>query len=242
MTLPRDTGSFATLFESAPKQGAPRRCKVGDVLDLEVVRVGEAEVLVALDGKQEGFIEASELRGPDGRPTVAVGSRIAARVVDIDRSSGSVRLTPVSAAPIVEALADRAPAAGAPDPSRSSSIVAGMRVRGKVTGVERYGVFVEFQVTGDTKRHRGLVPTAELGVPRGADLRKAFPAGAELEAAVVTLDERGRIRLSVVALDAAEERRAFQDYAATAHQGPSPRGDRGGAPGFGTLGDLLRKR
>jgi small subunit ribosomal protein S1 len=236
-----DTSSFAALFEAAPKQGAPRKVRIGEVLDLEVVRVGKVEVFVALDGKQEGFIDASELLNDAGEPTVKVGSRIAARVVHIDRDAGSVQLSPVSTQPIVEALAATPDGGPAPAGAGRSGVIAGMRIVGKVTGVERYGVFVEFPVPGDARPARGLVPVTELGTPRGADLRKAFPAGGDIEAAVVAVDGRGRIRLSVTALHAAEERRAFEAFTAGTDDG-SKKTDKGARPGFGTFGDLLKKK
>jgi small subunit ribosomal protein S1 len=238
--------SFASMFEAAPKVGFQRRVKTGDVLDLEVVRIGTDSVLVALDGKQEGIIPLSELSREDGTPTVRVGSRVAARVVEIDRTTGEVRLSPLSTAPVVQTASDAAP--GTQTTSRGTPIVVGMRVKGKVTGVERYGVFVEFPVPGAPRPERGLVPTAELGKPRGADLRKAFPIGTELETAVIAIDEKGRVRLSVTALTAAEERSAFESYTAAKPENAAAAGAeaKGGKPakreGFGTLADLLKAR
>lgn len=235
--------SFAAMFESAPKQGFARRHRVGEVLDLEVVGVGAESVLVALDGKQEGFIPTSELADESGKPTVRVGSRVAVRVVDIDRQTGEIRLSAVSREPVVSALSASGEGETAGAPARGSSIVVGMRVKGKVTGVERYGVFVEFPVTGASRPERGLVPVSELGTPRGADLRKMFPVGTEMEAAVITIDERGRVRLSVTALSAAEERREFETFAAgESGKSEGKPGEKGGRPGFGTFADLLQKR
>jgi small subunit ribosomal protein S1 len=245
-----DPNSFAAMFEAAPKKGAPRRFHLGDVLDLEVVRIGRGEVFVALDGKQEGFIDLPELTGPDGKPTVFVGSRIAARVVHIDRGTGAIKLTPVSTEPILPGVADVAPS----NEAARSAVVPGMKVKGTVAAVERYGVFLQFPLAGGGKPARGLVPVSELGAPRGADLRKAFPIGTELSATVLSIDERGRTRLSVVALAAAEERRDFESFTAAANaeggdaqntQGAKaakdPKG-KGSQSQFGTLGDLLKRR
>jgi len=213
------------------------------VLDLEVVRVGATEVFVALDGKSEGFILTSELTDADGKCTVNIGSHVAARVVQIDRGTGMVQLTPLSTQPIMSALADAPGAKPATPSGRGSAVVAGLRVKGKVTGVERYGLFVEFPITGESRPGRGLIPTAELGAPRGADLRKGYPVGTEIEAAVVAVDERGRIRLSVVALNQAEERSAFESFAAGAAAGAGGKDEaKREKPGFGTFGDLLKKR
>lgn len=227
-----DSSSFAALFEAAPKQGMRRRVNVGDVLDLEVVRVGASGVFVALDAKSEGVIPLEELSNDDGRPTVSVGSRVAARVVSVDRRTGVVELSALSTEPVVSSLTE--PAA---EPSVMANVVVGMRVKGKVTGVERYGVFVEFHVAGKARPERGLVPTAELGTPRGADLRKLFPLGTEIEAAVSAIDERGRLRLSVVALKSAEERREYETYSGAARESGKEK-----QKGFGTLGDLLKKK
>ena len=238
MKSEQDPNSFAALFEAAPKKGAPRRWRLGDVLDLEVVRIGKSEVFVALDGKQEGFIELPELADEHGKPTVFVGSRIAARIVHVDRGTGAIRLSPVSTEPILPTVAD---AAGtAPSPAQpQAAVVPGMKVKGKVVGVERYGVFVEFAVLGAPKPARGLVPVAELGAPRGADLRKTYPLGTELSATVLSIDERGRMRLSVKALAAAEVRREFESFVA----GPDEAKGKGAPkPTFGTFADLMKKK
>ncbi|HEX7670680.1 MAG TPA: S1 RNA-binding domain-containing protein [Polyangiaceae bacterium] len=258
--------SFAAMFESAPKQGFARRHRVGDVLDLEVVGVGPEAVLVALDGKQEGFIPASELVNDEGKATVRVGSRVAVRVAEIDRESGEVRLSAISRDPVVATLSESGAAndgqasPGQQRGGRTTSTVVGMLVKGKVTGVERYGVFVEYPVAGGGRPERGLVPAPELGTPRGADLRKLYPIGTELEAAVIAIDERGRVRLSVTALSAAQERREFETYeagdqteekSAGAEKGDKPSGKSGAGKkkpetgrnaSFGTFADLLKKK
>jgi small subunit ribosomal protein S1 len=236
MTDPRDTDSFAALFEAGPRVPARRSYRVGETLEVEVVRVTDTAVFVALDAKREGLIEAEDLGDPEQRSRVSVGARLAARVVEVDRSSGAVRLSPLSPEPLVGSIAPAAsPPAGAP-------VVAGMRVKGKVASVERYGVFLELDGAEEGGRsRRGLIPVQELGVPRGTDLRKAFPQGKELDAIVLAVDDRRRIRLSVVALQAAEEQREYQDFAARAHRPPdraeaAPRG-----AGFGTFADLMKR-
>ncbi|HVU03947.1 MAG TPA: S1 RNA-binding domain-containing protein [Polyangiaceae bacterium] len=235
---PRDA-SFASLFESSPRQGFARRHRVGEVLDLEVVRVSPEAVLVAVDGKQEGYIDPALLSDESGKPTVHVGSRVAVRVVSIDKSSGEIRLEPLSKDPVVANLGAGDGPADAAATKTGTSLVVGMRVKGKVAGVERYGVFLEFAVPNAPRPERGLVPVAELGTPRGADLRKLFPVGKELEAAIIAIDERGRVRLSVTALSAAEERRAFESYAG---EKAEEKKEGGRNQSFGTFADLLSKK
>jgi small subunit ribosomal protein S1 len=228
--------SFAALFESDAARIPKRRSfGVGEELDVVVVQLGRDAVFVELDGKQEGFIEAKDLTNKDGELTVKAGSRITARVVETGGREGAVRLVPVYVRPPAAEEPDAEPVA-APAGIAGGAIVVGANVRGTVALVERYGVFVQLPAPGK-RGVRGLVPTAELGVPRGADLHKMFPLGTELEAKIIAIDERNRIKLSVVALNADAERRDFEQHRS------EPKGsDQSSSKGFGTLGDLLSKR
>ena len=69
-----------------------------------------------------------------------------------------------------------------------------------VTGIESYGVFVEF-FGGVT----GLVPTKELGLEPGQKANEAFEVGTVVKARVMSVDAaKGRLRLSLSAKAAAE--------------------------------------
>jgi ribosomal protein S1 len=220
--------SFADLFEEAGRSAPRRRIpRVGETFEVVVIRAGRDAVFVELDTLQQGFIDAIDLQGPDGVLKAAVGDRLRARVVSTDPDQG-VRLVPT-----VEAAA--AAGAGVPvGPSEDTSavkIAIGQVVSGAITRVESYGLFV--QIDGTKGRvGRGLVPTVELGVPRGFDLRKAFAVGAKLKTKVLEMSE-GKIRLSVRALKDDEERAQFDGFRETEKAAP--------VRGFGTLGDLLKR-
>jgi small subunit ribosomal protein S1 len=101
-------------------------------------------------------------------------------------------------------------------------------VHGTVERIETYGIFV--QVDGTKGRAgRGLVPNAELGVPRGTDLRKAFPEGTKVKAKVLETGE-GKLRLSIKGAQDAEERAEFE---AAKGKAVAPRS-------LGTFADLLK--
>jgi len=76
-----------------------------------------------------------------------------------------------------------------------------------------------------------FMPQAELGVPRGTDLRKAFPEGTKVTAKVLETGE-GRLRLSIKGAKDAEER---ADYEAA-------RGKANVPASLGTFADLLKGR
>jgi small subunit ribosomal protein S1 len=105
----------------------------------------------------------------------------------------------------------------------------GSIVKGKVDRIETYGVFLQIEGTSG-KAGRGLIPLAELGVPRGTDLRKSFPEGTALTVKVLETGE-GKIRLSLRGAKTDEERAQFEDA----------RGKMASPKSLGTLGDLFAK-
>jgi small subunit ribosomal protein S1 len=98
-----------------------------------------------------------------------------------------------------------------------------------VDKVEPFGLFVSFP------NGRGLIPNVEMGTPRGTDHKKQFPVGTKFKAAVIEIDNQGRLRLSKVAAEHAEERAEVSKY--LAENQPKQKGK-----GFGTLGDLLKAK
>jgi small subunit ribosomal protein S1 len=112
----------------------------------------------------------------------------------------------------------------------SATVGLGSIVNGVVDRIEQYGVFVQIEGTAG-RAGRGLVPNAELGIPRGADARKQFPEGTRVTAKVIDTAE-GRLRLSIRAVGEDEERAQFAGF----------RERTNAAAKLGTLGDLLAKK
>lgn len=242
--------SFASLFEQSAgaKRTKTKRYQIGETIDVTIVAVTREAVFADLGRKQEGLFERNDLSDAEGNLLVSVGSRVSATVGAIDNKTGQVRLNPVAVRPPAGADTDAdAPAAavaasGAPGKT-APMLVEGARVKGTVTGIERYGVFV--QIAGTSGRAgRGLVPASETATPRGADLKKHFAAGQEVEVKIIAIDESGKIRLSIAALKADEERGEFEAYAQAERTSPkTPSGpEKPAVRGFGTLGDLLQKK
>jgi small subunit ribosomal protein S1 len=238
MPSDRPEDSFAALFEQSGK-AAPRarRPKVGDVAPAVIVQVGKDAVFVELEGRQQAWIETTELRTPEGKVTVTLGDRVEVRVVSVDDEG--IRVAPTMRAAVAAgATVDIGTAAAeAPDTGSGARanaavvrVAVGQAVHGVVDRVESYGVFVQLDGTKG-RAGRGLVPTSELGVPRGADLRKHFPIGAKLRTKIVALEE-GKMRLSITALKDDEERAELDAFRAGEKEEPR---------GFGTLGDLLKR-
>jgi small subunit ribosomal protein S1 len=230
MSSSRDGESFAALFEESSRKAGPvrqrRSARVGETVSALVVQVGKDAIFVELGDHMQAYIEAEELRAPDGAVSVTVGSTLRARVVEVDAERG-IRLSPTTEAAVA---AGASVGVGGPAEPDAVKIALGQKVTGAIHRVEQYGLFVQIEGTSG-RAGRGLVPTVELGVPRGTDLRKAFPLGAKITTKVVDMAE-GKIRLSVRALKDDEERAQFDGFRASEKTAAPPT--------LGTFGDLFR--
>lgn len=226
----RPAESFAALFEQSRNVPRARAPRVGDVLDAIVVQVGKDAVFVELDGRRQGFIESIDLADKDGVVKATVGEKLRARVVRVD-DQGSVRLAPTVEAAVAAGASVSLGAEGDPD---APKVALGQTISGTVERIESYGLFLQLDGTKG-RAGRGLLPVAEMGTPRGADLRKLFPLGTKLKAKVIGLEE-GKMRLSLKAMKDDEERAEFDGFKQKEQKAPEQ------AAGFGTLGDLLKKK
>lgn len=226
--------SFASLFESQGQQVQRRKYHTGENVEVTIVLIAREAVFVDLGGKQEGMLELPDLTDEEGNLQVKLGQRLMAVVSGIDRETGQVRLKPVA----VKAEADAAPVAIQAANKASAPLIAeGARVKGTVTGIERYGVFLQIAGTKD-RAGRGLIPAQETGTPRNSDLKKLFVVGQELEAKILQVAPDGKIRLSITALKSDDERADLTAY----QKAEEKKAESANKPvrGFGTLGDLMK--
>ncbi len=194
----------------------------GAVKEGRVVRVAAFGAFVQLAPGLDGLLHVSEMSGElddKGQPTgiPKVGDVISVRIVKVDREQRRVGLAPEGA--------PRRPARAG---GGGSKLAQGMVVTGKVSSVEKFGVFV--QLDGG----RGLIPAAEVE-KRGGDLIKQFPIGSEVRAKITAVDATGKIRLSVQGAKNEDERSTFEDFRAREQ-------DRGASSGkLGSLGAKLQQ-
>jgi small subunit ribosomal protein S1 len=127
---PESGESFAALFEKEAEPARRKRVRVGDRLEAVVVQVGRDAVFLELDGKQQAFMDAVELRDEDGTLSVAEGEILRAHVVEVDEARGVVRLGRSIGKPGSLAAVEQAKETG-------------VAVEGKVTGVNKGGLEVD---------------------------------------------------------------------------------------------------
>ncbi len=175
-TPPGNADSFANLFEqSSDARRGRREYRVGEQVEVTIVAIARDAVFADLGGKQEGVFRAHRpLRR--GRQAADRGRQARLGRRRLDRQSH--RAGPAQPVVIRGADADigvaRASSSG-PAGSTGPVLVEGARIKGKITGLERYGIFVQIEGTFG-RSGRGLVPSQETGTSRGADLKSTSPS------------------------------------------------------------------
>ena len=195
--------------------------EAGQVVMGRVTRVTEFGAFVELEPGVEALAHASTF-APTGRPqgwkaAAAPGTTAPFEIltIDVEKKRIGVALVPEGSARAAGAVAT------------TQDLVPGARLKGKVERHEKFGVFV-FLGPGRT----GLIPSSETGVPREADIAKAFPVGSDVEVIVLDVGEGGRrIRLSVKAIGDAQEAAELREYSQRDDVTPER---------FGSLADKLR--
>ncbi|HEY3255650.1 MAG TPA: S1 RNA-binding domain-containing protein [Polyangiaceae bacterium] len=226
------TDSFASLMTTeGASDRARRRLNKGEVIDATVMQVAGEFVFIDVGMPSDGRIPRADLLDAEGKMRVAIGDRLRVSVVE-PRFEGS----------LCKALGQAAPVGGSDAPIGNEVLA------GKVTRVEKFGVFVS------TARGDGLIPLRELPLPPGSDHRKLFSVGKDLTVVVLDANAQGKLRFSATRVARVEEEQNFRDFAsgAASEASASPATEEASAKpepkqkkppekvGFGSLGDLMR--
>ncbi len=104
----------------------------------------------------------------------------------------------------------------------------GQILKGIVEDSKPYGLFVRLPQFGT--RVRGLLPTEELRDSERGDVKKKFPKGREIQVEIISIDEKGRIRLSQRAMEEREDRKDYEKFVEKEENGGK----------LGTLGEIFK--
>jgi len=213
--------SRRTLLEreqQAAAAEARRSIVEGAAITGRVASVREFGAFVDLGGGIQGLLHVSEMawaRIADPSQVVKPGDEITVKVLRVDPETGKITLG------LKQLLGD-------PWTSVRETCRPGQLRSGRVTRVPEFGVFVELEPGVEA-----LIPAGETGIGRGADLKKAFPVGREIEFVVMEVDaDARRIRLSVSEVQKMREAEEVREY--------SERGSAKPVEGFGSMADKLR--
>jgi small subunit ribosomal protein S1 len=190
----------------------------GAVMTGRVTSVLDFGAFVDLGSGIQGLLHVSEMswsRNTTPASIVASGDQITVKVLRVDEATEKISLG------LKQLLDD--PWAAVPSRYQTGQVHSG-----RVTRVAEFGAFVELEPGIE-----GLIPLAETGLERDANVRKAFPAGTEVEVVVLDIDAAARrIRLSRRAVAQQREQAELRDYAAQS--------DGSESPSMGSLAESLR--
>lgn len=198
------------------------KIKSGVTLEGRVVRLESFGAFVELFPGIDGLIHISELsenRVAHPKEILSVGDPVSVRVVSVNEEDKRIGLS------LRESVSKKKEGGAA---AVSVKVERGQKASGVVSRIERYGVFVELD-NGAT----ALLPQSETGLPKNADLSRAFNIGDRIEVAIIDVDAQNRVRVSTLARKQMDERDSYLQF-------QTKETERGAS--FGTLADLLKKR
>jgi small subunit ribosomal protein S1 len=201
-----------------PWETAQQTIKEGAKVKGKVLRIQPFGAFVELLPGVDGLIHVSNMsdtRVSNPRDVVKEGDEVEATVVGVDWDKRRIGLSLVKSAREL-----------------ASDLAVGTVLEGTIDRIESFGLFVKLP-TGA----RGLVPAAETGTQRGADLKKEFKPGSKVKVSVLEVDEKsGKIRLSIRQVAEAEERAEYAGYMKGGTTSTST------SSSFGTLGDVFKNK
>jgi small subunit ribosomal protein S1 len=194
----------------------------GEIIRGKVSRLTDFGAFVEVAPGVDGLVHISEIsyeRLPHPSKFLHVGDEVDVMVMGIDLETHRISLS------IKEAMIKKRTEGEGSDKVR---LEVGQALNGIVEDSKPYGLFVRLPQLGT--KARGLLPMEELRDSEKGDVKKKFPKGREIRVEIVSIDDKGRIRLSQKAI---EEREDGEDYKRFLEKE-----DKSGK--FGTLGDILR--
>lgn len=201
------------------ERGMLEQLKPGIDVDGTVHAVQRHGAIIDLGGV-EGFVHVSEIahhRVERVEDALKVGEPVKVRVLAVEESPKGLRVR-LSMKALQQASAE------APAPLTDEVL------KGTVSKVTQAGVFVQ------TPQGEGLVPVRELGLAPGADHRRAFPVGREIDVVLLSRDPAsGKLRFSMTGVANVQERKNYREFSKAA-DAPSKSGS------LGSLGDLFRNK
>jgi small subunit ribosomal protein S1 len=192
---------------------------VGSKVQGKVRSITDFGIFVGVDDGIDGLVHISDfswtkrIRDPkEIQELYKKGDDVEAVVLDIDVDSERLSLGIKQTTPDPwETISQRYPM--------------GVKLKGKVTSVTEFGLFVEIE-----EGIEGLIHNSQLGLDREANVAEAYPIGSPIECEITNIDmQERRISLSIKAIRRRQEKQEMSEYMEEGGSGV-------------TFGDLLRQK
>ena len=196
----------------------------GEIIQGKVSRLTDFVAFIEVAPGVDGLVHISEIsyeRVSHPSRFLHEGDRVEVLVMGIDRQAHRISLS------IKEAMIKKRMEmeGGGADKVR---LEVGQVLRGIVDDIKPYGLFVRLPQL--VAKGRGLLPFEELRGSEKGDVKKKFPKGQEIQVEIISIDEKGRIRLSQRVIEEREDREDYKKFLEKEEKDGK----------LGTLGDLLK--
>ena len=196
----------------------------GEIIQGKVSRLTDFGAFIEVAPGVDGLVHISEIsyeRVSHPSRFLHEGDRVEVLVMGIDRQAHRISLS------IKEAMIKKRMEmeGGGADKVR---LEVGQVLRGIVDDIKPYGLFVRLPQLG--AKGRGLLPFEELRGSEKGEVKKKFPKGQEIQVEIISIDEKGRIRLSQRVMEEREDREDYKKFLEKEEKDGK----------LGTLGDLLK--
>ncbi len=196
----------------------------GEIIRGKISRLADFGAFVEVAPGVDGLVHISEIsyeRLSHPSKVLQVGDWVDVMVMGIDKELHRLSLS-IKEAVIKKRIAEDEKG------SDKARLEVGQNLKGIVEDSKPYGVFVRLPQFGT--KVRGLLPMEELRNSEKGDVKKRFPRGRDVQVEIVSIDDKGRIRLSQKVIEEREDREDYKSFAEK--EGKTGR--------LGTLGDIFK--
>jgi small subunit ribosomal protein S1 len=194
----------------------------GKIIRGKVSRLADFGAFIEVAPGVDGLVHISEIsyeRISHPSRLLHEGDRVDVLVMGIDRETRRISLS-IKEVAIKKRIIEEG--------SDEVRLEVGQILKGIVEDSKPYGLFIRLPQFG--LKVRGLLPVEELRDSEKGDVKKKFPRGREIQVEIISIDEKGRIRLSQRVMEEREDREDYKKFL--------EKEDKGGK--LGTLGDLFK--
>jgi small subunit ribosomal protein S1 len=195
----------------------------GEIIRGKVSRLTDFGAFVEVAPGVDGLVHISEIsyeRVSHPNRVLHEGDMVEVLVMGINHQAHRISLS-IKEAAIKKRIAEE-------EGSKKVRLEVGQILKGIVEDIKPYGLFIRLPQLG--AKVRGLLPMEEFGDSEKGDVKKRFPKGREIKVEIVSIDEKGRLRLSQKVMEEREDRENYEKFI--------EREDQRGK--LGTLGDIFK--
>jgi small subunit ribosomal protein S1 len=194
----------------------------GEIIHGKVSRLTDFGAFIEVAPGVDGLVHISEIsyeRLSHPSRLLHEGDQVEVLVMGIDRETRRISLS-IREATVKKRMIEEG--------SDKVQLQVGQTLKGIVEDSKPYGLFIRLPQFGP--KVRGLLPVEELRASEKGDVKKKFPRGMEIQVEIISIDEKGRIRLSQRVMEEREDREDYKKFL--------EKEDKDGK--LGTLGDLFK--